>query len=299
MGYGGYSYDAHQAITNARSAKPAEQVFKQRQCHPLMDPKGVKFRESRDSPDHPDSKSIVFALDVSGSMGAIPDQIARKELPGFMKALLDCGVTDPQILFMAVQDAAGPEAPLQVGQFESTAELMDQWLTMCWIMGGGATEYESYDLALHFVTHHTKLDSWEKRQKKGYFFMTGDEPSFPKLNAQWVKRVIGDEISSDPPFSKVVADAQRTYHTFFLVPDKGRFANCGGFWTEHFGKGAIALNAPEDTCPVAAGIVALNEKAVESVAALGERLAASGYSEARVDSILEALRPYAKSIGME
>ncbi|MCL2777272.1 MAG: hypothetical protein FWD73_04645 [Polyangiaceae bacterium] len=30
---------------------------------------------------------------------------------------------------MAVGDATSDEAPLQVGQFETTAELMDQWLT--------------------------------------------------------------------------------------------------------------------------------------------------------------------------
>jgi len=107
MGYGGYSYEAHQAITTARSSLPAQQVFTQRECHPLMNPRGVKFRESRDSADHPNTTSVIFALDVSGSMGTIPEQIARKELPTFMKALLDAGVTDPQVLFMAVQDCAG------------------------------------------------------------------------------------------------------------------------------------------------------------------------------------------------
>ena len=67
MGYGNYSYEAHQAITTQRSALPTEQVFSQRSCHPLMNPKGVKLRESRDSADHPNSMSIVFALDVNAA----------------------------------------------------------------------------------------------------------------------------------------------------------------------------------------------------------------------------------------
>ena len=43
----------------------------------------MKLRECRDSPTHPDSLGIVFALDVTGSMGKIPDLLARTELaPG-------------------------------------------------------------------------------------------------------------------------------------------------------------------------------------------------------------------------
>jgi hypothetical protein len=42
MGYGSYSYEAHEAMTRARADKPVQQVFKQTQCHPLMDPHGVK-----------------------------------------------------------------------------------------------------------------------------------------------------------------------------------------------------------------------------------------------------------------
>ena len=45
MGFGSYSYEAHQAIATKRAALPAQEVFSQRSIHPLMDPKGVKFRE--------------------------------------------------------------------------------------------------------------------------------------------------------------------------------------------------------------------------------------------------------------
>lgn len=37
-------------------------------CHELMDPKGVKFREARDNPDHPETVPVVIGLDVTGSM---------------------------------------------------------------------------------------------------------------------------------------------------------------------------------------------------------------------------------------
>ena len=124
MGYGSYSYEAHRAITGARTVQPVQQVFAQRACHPLMNPHGVRARESRDSAEHPQSLGIVFALDVTGSMGTIPELLAREALPGFMKLLSEIAVPDPQVLFMTVGDAVGDRAPLQVGQFESTAELM-------------------------------------------------------------------------------------------------------------------------------------------------------------------------------
>ena len=53
MGYGNYSYDAHQDITAARSTKSRDEVFNQRSVHPLMNPMGVGMRESRDSVEHP------------------------------------------------------------------------------------------------------------------------------------------------------------------------------------------------------------------------------------------------------
>ncbi len=293
MGYGSYSFEAHQAITSKRAALPTQQVFNQSKLHPRMDPLGVTFRESRDSADHPNTVSVVFALDVSGSMGAIPEQIARKELPHFMKALLDAGVADPQVLFMAFQDCAGGVAPLQVGQFESTAELMDQWLTSCWLMGGGASEFESYDLALYFAARHTKMDCLEKRGRKGYLFMTGDEPCYPSLNAAWVKRFVGDELPGNLSLAEVVAEVQRSFHTFFLIPDPQRGKSVSPFWREHLGNGAVVLGAPEDTCLVAASLVALHERLVPSVDAVVANLKSHGVNDARAKRIAAALAPWA------
>ena len=121
MGYGNYSHEAHEALLHGRQVLPAQQVFQQRHCHPLMDPKGVRLRESRDSADHPGSLGIVFALDVTGSMGHIPKLLATEQLPKFMKVLEGCRVPDPQLLFMAVGDATSDQSPLQAAQCETTA----------------------------------------------------------------------------------------------------------------------------------------------------------------------------------
>ncbi|MCA9612325.1 MAG: VWA domain-containing protein [Sandaracinus sp.] len=290
MGYGSYSYTAHQALTSKRAALPTQQVFGQRGIHPKMNPFGVKVRECRDSADHPRSLGVVFALDVSGSMGAIPEALARKELPTFMKTLLDAGVESPSVLISAFTDHGSSQVPLQVGQFEATAELMDQWLTWCFLEGGGRTPYESYELALHFFARHTAMDCWEKRGKKGYLFMTGDEPCYDVLTAAVVQKVIGSEQPVDQPVTAVIQDVKRTFHPYFLIPDPARAARVGDFWRERLGKSyVVTLATHEDTCTVAAGLVALGEGNVKDVDELGRKLSAAGVDGAKVKRTVDAI----------
>ena len=286
MGFGSYSFEAHAALTQARSQKSTQEVFTQTSLHPSMNPFGVKHRESRDSKEHPRSLGIVFALDVSGSMGEIPELLAKKELPKFMKSLGDCGVESPQVLFMAFTDHEYDGRPLQVGQFETTAELMDQWLVRCSLSGGGAAApayasktgqgFESYDLAFYFAAKHTAMDCWEKRKKKGYLFVTGDEPPYSHARADVVKHVLGDTIS-DMPLGAVIEAAKETFEPFFLIPDAGRAQSIKDRWTPVLGDRVIVLEGPEDTTGVAAGLVALGEGSIKDAAALrakvGERAA--------------------------
>ena len=295
MGYGSYSYESHQNITNARSTQSRSEVFQQSKVHPLMNPLGVGMRESRDSQEHPNSIPIIFALDVTGSMGEIPEQLARKELPRFMKTLLDSGVTDPQVCFMFMGDAAHDSGPLQVGQFESTAEDMDRWLTWSWLEGGGGGNgCESYDLAMYFAARHTDHDAAARRSKRGYFFMTGDEKPYPKVSKTWVRDLIGDDLTADVPLAQIVEELSRTYHPFFLIPDKGRVGRCGTAWEKAFGDHVIVMHGSEDTCLVAAALVALCEGA--SLEDLTRRLVSGGMERKKVGRIVTAVSGFAATL---
>lgn len=294
MGHGNYSHAAHAALVADRSTASRAEVFTQRGCHPLMDPRGLKMRESRDSADHPNSLGIVFALDVTGSMGDIPQSLATKELPTFMTLLNACGVADPQLLFMAIGDATSDQAPLQVGQFESTAELMDQWLTWSYIeSGGGGSGEESYELAFYMVAQHTDLDCWVKRRKKGYLFITGDELPYPSISRHQVGTLVGDTLDEDIPIEEAIAAAAETYNVFFLVPDLKRRKNCEQRWRALLGDNVICMEAAGDACAVAASIVGLTERAIPDLNALTAILAANAIDGERVSSIMRALRPYA------
>ncbi len=294
MGFGNYSHAAHAALVAGRSASSAAEVFTQRGCHPLMNPRGLKVREARDNADHPNSLGIVFALDVTGSMGRIPDLLARQQLPTFMQLLMACRIPDPQLLFMAIGDATSDRAALQVGQFESTADLMDQWLTWSFLEGGGGgTGSESYELAFYLLAQHTDMDCWAKRKKKGYLFMTGDELPYPAISHHQVGALIGDTLDEDIPIEEVIAAAAETYHLFFLIPDLKRRQNCEARWRELLGDNVICMEAPEDTCAVAAALVGLTERAIPDLDTAATILGENGLPPERVAAVLRAIESYA------
>ncbi|MCB9598421.1 MAG: VWA domain-containing protein [Sandaracinaceae bacterium] len=297
MGYGSYSFTAHKALADARTKAPREAVFKQRKCHPLMNPHGIRVRESRDSETHPNSLGIVFALDVTGSMGDIPDRLARRDLPTFMKTLMACGIQDPQVLFMAVGDATCDGAPLQIGQFESEAELMDQWLTWSYLEGGGGGGMqESYELGLYLAARHTSMDCWEKRGHRGYLFMTGDENPYPLVSRAQVQGLIGDELDDDLPIERVVEELSVAFEPFYLIPDPNRAKRCGRAWRDLLGDHVIELATSEDTVHASAVLVGLAEGVLANVDEAAERLRADGLSRDRVGGIIQAVSPYAATL---
>ena len=297
MGNGNYSITAHEALLRGRADIPVQQVFQQIQCHPLMNPKGVRLRESRDGADHPQSLGIVFALDVTGSMGVIPRIMATQQLPIFMKTLVDCQIPDPQLLFMAVGDAISDHAPLQVGQFESTAELMDQWLTWTYLEGGGGgTGQESYELGLYFLAMHTEMDCMVKRKKRGYLFMTGDEVPYPILSRHVVDTVIGDRLDEDLTCEEIVAELQKTFIPFFIIPDHARAKRCERRWRDLLGDHVLCLIDPVDVCFVAAGAMLLSEGQVSTLQELTEILATAGMPTERRRHVIRSLTPFSEVV---
>jgi len=294
MGYGDYSHEAHRALVSARARLGDEEVFHQRSIHPLMDPKGVRARESRDSTDHPNSLGVVFALDVTGSMGDIPRLLAREQLPDFMQILTACKIPDPQLLFVAVGDATSDRAPLQVGQFESTAKLMDQWLTWTYLEGGGGgSNEESYELALYFLALHTEMDCMVKRKKRGYLFMTGDEKPYPVLSRHIVETVIGDRLDEDLAIEEILAEVQKSFIPFFVIPDEARRTTQGAeeAWRRLLGDHVLCLDDPVDVSYATAGAILIYENIVSGLDDLVSTLLDAGMKPERKGPVAKALRP--------
>ena len=171
---------------------------------------------------------------------------------------------------------------------------MDQWLTWSWLEGGGgAGEFESYELALYFATQHIEMDCYRKRSRRGYLFLTGDEKPYPRLSRHTVKELLGDDLDLDAPTRTVVEELQRSFEPFFLIPDLERRRHAERAWRDLLGDRVICLEHPDDTCIAAAGLVALNEGLL-TLDQIAGRIAQKDRS--RVGRIARALMPFAASI---
>jgi hypothetical protein len=295
MGFGEYSHAAHVALTAAR-ATPA-QVFRESRAHPQLNPRDA-VRECRDSTEHPESLAVVFALDVSGSMGDVPRTLATQTLPAFMRVLLDAGVRDPQLCFMAVGHAGHDQAPLQVGQFESTEGLIDQWLTRLWLEGGGVGRHEAYELAMLYAARCTRLDCVEKRGRRGYLFLTGDVAPNPAVSRSQAARLLGVELVTDLPVRDLIEELQQRFEPFMLLAP-GSAPSVERAWRDLLGDRVVVLRETADAALVAAGLVALLEGSAGSLPAYIDRLSLTGLSRRDGARIAQALVPFAASIARD
>ena len=296
MGGGNWSGFASRARASSRTSMPAQRVFKSRGCHELMSPNGLLSRESRDSDEHPDSLAFIWWLDVTGSMGQIPEQLAKRTLPDFADVILPIA-PDMQILFGAVGDAVdGDRAPWQIGQWESSDQLVDQWLTRIYLAGGGGQHgCESYDLAFLFAARLAEIDCYLKRGRKGYLFLTGDECPYETVQMSVVNRLLGRHfLESDIPFKQIVAEACEKFHCFFLIPDLRRAEYCAASWRRYLGDKVLIMEDPADASLVAAMAAGLTEGVYadldQVMAVLRDR---HGQDEKAAKRIFRALRSYA------
>ena len=241
---GGGSYDpiaSRSRSTSYYQSKSREEVFSQRHIDPQMDPKGIGIRESRDSEEHPESFPIIIALDETGSMGHIPEIIVKKILPDIMESIMNAGVKDPQICFMGIGDCCFREqAPLQVGQFESSDELMEKWLTKVYLEGrGGGNGHESYPLVWYFADRHIVTDAWEKRQQKGVLITIGDESCQRILLKEQLEKYIDDNPEDDITASDLLERVREKWNVFHIHCNGGSFRASQSNWEKILGPNLV------------------------------------------------------------
>jgi hypothetical protein len=242
--------------------------------HPSLTPKGVKIREARDSKEHPVTVPIIVTMDTTGSMRQVPE-ILQSKLSHLMGSFLDdkasgkkyLGDGYPAIMISAVDDypAMRKDGALQVGQFESGIEIDDN-LTNLWLTGnGGGTYQESYELAMYFAAYRTVHDHWEKRHRKGYMFIIGDEHAYSQVTPVQVTDVIGGTDLSQPmSLEAVVKEVKKRYNLFFILPNMTSYYDDPElleYWTNLLGQqNVIKLADPNKICETIVGAVAICEE---------------------------------------
>ncbi|MBI6120849.1 hypothetical protein [Salegentibacter maritimus] len=247
MGGGRFSHEAYSRLRDSKgySNKSREEIFTARAIDPEMDPAKALLRESRDSAEHPESVSIIVGLDVTGSMGFVPEHIVKEALPDLIGSLMEAGIEHPQVLFMGLGDFVYDTAPLQVGQFESSAELLDRWLTRVYLEGGGGgNNQEGYNLAHLFAARHTEIDCWEKRKQKGFLFTIGDEPVFPTIPGEIIRKYTCTNEAESLTTEAIIKEAQEKYHVFHMHlehNDWSKKPGRKGNWKELLGENFIEI----------------------------------------------------------
>lgn len=260
--------------------------------HQTLDPSGLDLRESRDSDEHPDSNSIIISLDVTGSMGRVVRGI-HKDLPHLHELLLGHNyIPHPQIMFAAVGDATCDEVPLQVGQFESDNRMDQNLENMILEGGGGGQKTESYELMLYVAARHTAIDCFEKRRRKGYLFMIGDEMAYPSVKKNEVDRLIGREIQADVPLRDIIDEVKQKFHLYYVLPggaSHGTDQTVIHFWETHVGaERVIRLETPEETSECIATLIGAGEGVI-SVDQSVQRLEQRGVVGRTIQSVVRAL----------
>ena len=234
MGGGSYSYSTSVArASNVYQSMDRNEVFTSTSLNPQMDIKN-KIRECVDSEEHPNAFPIIIGLDVTGSMGRIPYELITNSLPQIMKKIMDEGVKDPQVCFLGIGDSRCDNAPLQVGQFESSDELMEKWLKLVYLEGhGGGNGGEDYGLAWYFAARCTSVDSFKKHGRKGVVITIGDEPIHMTISRNAIKEIFGSA-EANVNVVDLLNEARSEWDIYHInVPDySGRKALTKSCWNE-------------------------------------------------------------------
>lgn len=229
MGSGSFdtqSYTRSFADSQHRS-KSVAQTFERRSIDLRFAPNSIVMRESCDSETNPNSTPLIIGLDVTGSMGMIPQSLLTGGgLGRLMEHIyLKKTITDPQIMTVAIGDIECDRAPLQATQFESDTRIAEQLKDIYIEQGGGGNGTESYDLPWLFAAARTTTDSFKKRNKKGYLFTIGDEGVPRGATQSQLRNLFNTTDFGSLSASQMLAMAQEKWNCFHILCEETGFAS--------------------------------------------------------------------------
>lgn len=268
MGYTSYSVDNRSIRSSTLNyvGGSTDSIFTQQkkaEIHTSMSPYNLIYRECLDSKEHPNTIPIILSLDVTGSMGMIPRDLIATGLPKMMGSMIQKGLSDVSLCFIAVGDHECDTYPLQVGQFESGDAELDMWLTRTYLEGGGGgNSGESYHLAWFLAANHMKIDSFDKRNKKGFLFTVGDEPCLKNLPSSALKTIFnGNYQKTNFDLHELLAEAQREWNVYHLhVLHSNQSEKALSSWKELLNDNCIEIKDYHNIPDVLSQIVIDNNK---------------------------------------
>lgn len=214
-GISSITFDSSGIVLNTVSN---QDIFKARSVDSALNPRGV-MRECRDSDEHPFTKPVILALDVTGSMSDAAVEVAKK-LNAIMTNLYE-KVQDVEFCIMGIGDLAYDNGPIQISQFESDIRIAEQLDKVWFEFGGGGNNYESYTAAWYMGSRHCDLDCW-KRGEKGIIITIGDEQLNPYLPQGGLMKVTGDNLQGDVETKDLYNEVTHKYDVYHIQVEHGR-----------------------------------------------------------------------------
>jgi len=193
------------------------QTFEARSIDPSLDPRKFKVRECCNSDEHPNTIPVILALDVTGSMGEACSETAA----ALGTIILDLYKhhKDIEICVMGIGDLAYDRAPIQMSQFESDIRIAESLDKVYMEHGGGGNAYESYTAAWYMGLKRTRLDCYDKQQRKGIIITMGDEPLNPYLPAYKLNAAIDATEQADIETRQLYQEASQKFDIFHIAVD--------------------------------------------------------------------------------
>ena len=206
----GRSYDEH-------TGRVVGQTYTARTIDPALDPRGFNVRECCNSAEHPNTIPVILALDVTGSMGSACAETAAAL--GTIIMNLYKNHQDIEICVMGIGDLAYDRAPIQMSQFESDIRIAESLDKIYMEHGGGGNAFESYTAAWYMGLKRTKLDCFDKQQRKGIIITMGDEPLNPYLPVRTLNDAINGTEQADVETPALYSAASQKFDIFHIAVD--------------------------------------------------------------------------------
>lgn len=210
----GKSYDT-------TSGRVSGQVFHERGLNPALDPRKFDMRECVNTEEHPNTIPVILALDVTGSMGSACKETA--EALGVIMANLYGKYADIEFCVMGIGDLAYDRAPIQMSQFESDVRIAEALDKIYMEHGGGGNSYESYTAAWYMGLKRTRLDCFDKQNRKGIIITMGDEPLNPYLPASMLNGFANASEQSDIETPALYEDVCKKFDVYHIHIEHGGY----------------------------------------------------------------------------
>jgi hypothetical protein len=286
-GAGGYDYsdDPDTLKKSAQAhAQDAGSAYQGEAARGVPPPVGKTVRSDSPTP-------LVFAVDVTGSMGEWPGIIFHKLPVLYHEAKL--WLPEIDISFAAIGDAYTDRHPVQVCDFAKDRDLETHINSIFPEGGGGGQARESYELFAYFYTRHCEMP----KAQKALFVYCGDEGFYDKIRRQHLQTFFGDTLNEDLDSRQVFEELCRKFEVYNLrvkYSDDAKDAEIRAQWQSAIGnERVLRLEDPHRIVDCILGLTALVANDYEQ---FRDRLA-KRQTEEQVEQVMKTLHPLLPGAG--